>query len=85
VSGDSLDGALADPTATAALLTESEPEVISVALTGPTDTLADVVETVSPQLTDLLEVDFDRGAPQTCGCTDARLPPPAQSTARSVA
>jgi hypothetical protein len=67
VSGDGSEGALADPEATAALLAETEPEVMSVVLTGPTGALADIVETVNPQLADLLEVDFDRGAPQTCG------------------
>jgi hypothetical protein len=67
VSGVGPEGALADPEATAAKLAETEPEVMSVVLTGPTDALADVVETAGPQLVDLLEVDFDRGAPQTCG------------------
>jgi hypothetical protein len=67
VSGDGPEGALADPARTAALLTEAEPEVMSVVLTGPTDELADVVEAVSPLSVDLLEVDFDRGAPRTCG------------------
>jgi hypothetical protein len=67
VSGGGPEGALADPGATAALLAETEPEVMSVVLTGPTDALADVVEAASPQSVDLLEVDFDRGAPQTCG------------------
>jgi hypothetical protein len=67
VSNDGSGGALADPAATAALLVESEPEVMSVVLTGPTDALADVVEAVGPRSVDLLEVDFDRGAPLTCG------------------
>jgi hypothetical protein len=61
------EGALADPEETAALLAETEPEVMSVVLTGPTDALAAVVEVLSPLSVDLLEVDFDRGAPQTCG------------------
>jgi hypothetical protein len=67
VSGDGPEGALADPEATVALLAETEPEVMSVVLTGPTDALADLVQSVGPLSVDLLEVDFDRGAPQTCG------------------
>jgi hypothetical protein len=67
VSDGGPEGALADPRATAALLAETEPEVMSVVVTGPTDALVDVVEAASPQSVDLLEVDFDRGAPQTCG------------------
>lgn len=67
VSGDGPEGALADPEETAALLAETEPEVMSVVLTGPTDALADIVQAADPLSVDLLEVDFDRGAPQTCG------------------
>jgi hypothetical protein len=67
VSGDGSEGPLADPGATATLLAETEPEVMSVVLTGPTDALAEVVEAVDPLSVDLLEVDFDRGAPDPCG------------------
>jgi hypothetical protein len=67
VSGDGPEGALADPEATATMLAATEPEVMSVVLTGPTDALGDVVDALSPLSVDLLEVDFDRGAPLTCG------------------
>jgi hypothetical protein len=40
---------------------------MSVALTGPTPALAEVVEAVDPLSVDALEVDFDRGDPRTCG------------------
>jgi hypothetical protein len=67
VSDDSFGGPLTDAEQTASLLAQTEPEVMSVVLTGPTNALADVVEAVGPQSVDLLEVDFDRGAPLTCG------------------
>jgi hypothetical protein len=67
VSDDSFGGPLADAEQTASLLAETEPEVMSVVLTGPTDAIAQIVATVNPQSVDLLEVDFDRGAPLTCG------------------
>jgi hypothetical protein len=60
-------GALNDPARTAEILAASDPGVVSVVITGPTGAVADAVEQHAPDVAYLLEVDFDRGAPATCG------------------
>lgn len=65
-SGTTADGALEDPAATAEVLASTEPAVDSVVITGPTQAVAAAVERYAPDQTDLLELDFDRSAPQVC-------------------
>lgn len=60
-------GALEDPAATAEALAATEPGVVSVVITGPTQQVAEVVDEHTPDQADLLELDFDRGAPEPCG------------------
>jgi hypothetical protein len=64
--GTTAYGALEDPAATAEILASSDPAVDSVVLTGPTDAVAAAVARYAPDQADLLELDFDRGAPQGC-------------------
>jgi hypothetical protein len=59
-------GALADLTGTAEHLATSEPAVMSIVITGPSQMVAAAVAEHAPDETNLLEVDFDRGAPTTC-------------------
>lgn len=59
-------GALADLTATAEYLETGEPDVTSVVITGPTQTVAAAVADHAPDQAYLLELDFDRGAPAPC-------------------
>jgi hypothetical protein len=59
-------GALEDPAATAEVLASSDPAVDSVVITGPTQAVAAAVERYAPDQVDLLELDFDRGAPRAC-------------------
>jgi hypothetical protein len=40
--------------------------VDSVVITGPARAVAAAVERYAPDQADLLELDFDRGAPQVC-------------------
>jgi hypothetical protein len=58
--------ALADPAGTAEALASSEPGVASVVITGPTQEVAAAVDEYAPDQADLLELDFDRGAPEPC-------------------
>jgi hypothetical protein len=64
--GTTAYGALEDPAATAEVLASTEPAVDSVVITGPTQAVAAAVERYAPDQVDLLELDFDRGAPRTC-------------------
>jgi hypothetical protein len=64
--GTTAYGALEDPAATAEVLASTEPAVDSVVITGPTRAVAAAVERYAPDQVDLLELDFDRGAPQVC-------------------
>jgi hypothetical protein len=59
--------ALADPATTAEVLASTEPGVSSVVITGPTQAVAEAVDEHAPDQVDLLELDFDRGAPEPCG------------------
>lgn len=58
---------LTDLPATAAWFADNDPGVTSVVITGPTASVAEVVDATSPTDSMLLEVDFDRGAPEPCG------------------
>jgi hypothetical protein len=60
-------GALADIAATATWLQDNDPGVTSVVITGPTQAVAAAADASAADQTALLEVDFDRGAPQDCG------------------
>jgi hypothetical protein len=61
------DGALADPVATADALASGDPQVTSLVVTGPLGAVTAVVDAAAADRADLLEVDFDRGAPDPCG------------------
>ncbi|MCC5949401.1 MAG: zf-HC2 domain-containing protein [Nitriliruptoraceae bacterium] len=61
------EGPLDDVAATATWLEDNDPDVLSVVLTGPTQAVAAAVEASDADTAGLLEVDFDRGAPQECG------------------
>jgi hypothetical protein len=60
-------GPLADVAATARWLATNEPDVASIVITGPTSAVAAAVEATAPDEATVLEVDFDRGAPEPCG------------------
>jgi hypothetical protein len=53
-------GALADLTRTAEHLASDQPAVVSVVITGPTQTVAAAVAEHAPDEANLLEIDFDR-------------------------
>jgi hypothetical protein len=53
-------GALADLTGTAEHLASDQPAVVSVVITGPTQTVAAAVAEHTPDEANLLEIDFDR-------------------------
>jgi hypothetical protein len=55
-----------DLTRTAEGLATDRPAVTSVVITGPTQTVAAAVAEHAPDEANLLEVDFDRGAPAAC-------------------
>ncbi|TVP70661.1 MAG: hypothetical protein EA340_05520 [Nitriliruptor sp.] len=59
-----VDGPLSDIDAVNRRLQEREPEIVTVVLTGPTPALAEIVAASEPDTADLLELDFDRGAPE---------------------
>lgn len=59
-------GPLADVAATAQWLATNEPDVASIVITGPTSAVAAAVEAAAPDEATILEVDFDRGAPEPC-------------------
>jgi hypothetical protein len=64
--GTTAYGALADPATTAEAMASTEPGVTTVVVTGPTQEVAAAVEEHAPDQADLLELDFDRGAPEPC-------------------
>jgi hypothetical protein len=65
--GSSGEGPLADPAATAAALASGDPQVASLVVTGPLDAVVSVVDAADGDRVELLEIDFDRGAPDPCG------------------
>lgn len=61
-----VDGPLSDIAATNRRLQESDPDIVTVVLTGPTPSLADIIAASEPDTVTLLELDLDRGAPEPC-------------------
>jgi hypothetical protein len=61
------DSPLSEPAATADALATGDPGVTSLVVTGPLDAVDAVVEAADADRAELLEIDFDRGAPEPCG------------------
>lgn len=64
--GTAPHGALADLPGTTEHLATADTAVTSVVITGPSQAVAAAVAEHAPDETNLLEVDFDRGAPAAC-------------------
>ncbi len=60
-------GVFADLQATADAFASEDPQVDGLVVTGPSDAVTELVDAPGADAVHLLEVDFDRGAPEPCG------------------
>jgi hypothetical protein len=67
LDGATAPGSLEDLEGTAEALASGDPRVTSLVVTGSLDVVADAAAAAGATDADLLEVDFDRGPPESCG------------------